>query len=298
MKNKIGVAVPTYNRNEMLTRLLNTIPKDVVVAVSDNGNYVSEALKNQFSNVHFEPTVDILPIFQNWNAPLKHLISEWVCIPSDDDLFYEHSFDIFYDAIEKNTDVDMIIGGHNIIDENDVKVSSWVPTSMVLGPLEAFDYFKYGVEARMPSILFKREAFDKAGGFDEYFTLTAGDSDLIQRIMLNGNVAFIDKVVSAYRSWPGALTSSKNASKLWIEEIYYWQQKICDILISKGVNKRKARAVQRQVVMNNIISGLINIKRDDRGVNDGIRFLNEIDYPYRAKLKSHLMVVRELVKLF
>lgn len=53
---------------------------------------------------------------------------------------------------------------------------------------------------RMPSVFFKKSFLDKIGYFDEKnFNLTAADSELIQRSLLLGKVAFIPKIVSSYR---------------------------------------------------------------------------------------------------
>lgn len=298
MRN-IQVAIPTYNRSDLLEKLLSTIPHDVKVSVSDNGSYTDEKLKTKYTNATFISSPNVLGVFSNWNVAAKNATSEWVLIPSDDDLFYHNTFNVIDLYIKKYPNVDMLVFGHDTIDEYEVKKEGWsVKKEVLLECPMGFNLFKYGVDARMPAVVFKRSMLQEMEYFDENFKLTSGDSDLIQRVLLKGNVAVIPEKIAAYRVWNGALTHQKIATKLWLTEIDLWQSKIKvlgeNAFKEKGLNTLNFKSIKDEVYAQNLLAGLKKIRNSD-GFLACLRFIIENRYPFMAQFKTQIIILKTIL---
>lgn len=83
---QIGVAIPTYNRLDQLIRLINSIPENVNIGISDNGAYINESLK--WNNAKVIKHTDVIPMFNNWNSAINVLEKcDVLAITSDDDYY-------------------------------------------------------------------------------------------------------------------------------------------------------------------------------------------------------------------
>ncbi|MCT7942947.1 glycosyltransferase family 2 protein [Shewanella holmiensis] len=289
---RLSVSIPTYNRQHYLTKLINSIPEDTQIVVSDNGEFLTDV---EFGNhPHFVKVSHkkVLPIFENWNAAIiSSADTDYIAIPSDDDCYIKSEFPFIINVLNKY-DADVFIFGNNFIDENDNVVGSYCPKDyeVLQAPL-GFNKFLYSVDVRMPSIIFKKTFLDKIGYFDQKsFTLTAADSELIQRALLLGNVVFVPRIVSCYRVWPGGLTDQKIASKHWMDEIDTWTNKIIKLgreeVASVNWNKYKDELYAR-----NLLAGCYNLYKvkNYKGVTNHLKISR---YPWNAKLASHLRLLK------
>lgn len=292
---KINVCIPTYNREIMLTKLIKSIDKNINIVVSDNGGFITEKMTGQYANVLLKPSNKVLEIFTNWNNAVTLSNAEYVVIPSDDDLYLDNAFDIIISEINKSPDLDVLIFGHHYIDENDNIIHTWN-----FGRYERFEaphgfkIFQFGVDARMPSIVFKREFLEKIGLFDTNFKLTAADSDLIQRALLYGTVQFIPKIIACYRVWGGGLTAQKQASKEWLNEIEYWTTKVgalAEKQYSDNNMKFKAEEFSHEILARNILAGAKTLisKGDKKQASE---FILTTGIPTHCKLKTKFKLLK------
>lgn len=297
--NKLQIAIPTYNRNKLLVKLLDSIPSKINIVVSDNGNYVTESIKANYKNTNFISTGKTLDVFSNWNNAIKNTNSEWVIIPSDDDTYHKDSLTKIDFFLNKYSKSDILIFGHNIIDGNDKIMKGWqIENEIEYKKPKGYEVFKYGVEARMPSIVFKKKILKEVGFFDENYTLTAADSDLVQKCLLFGDSVFIPEILSNYRVWEGSLTNNKIASKHWLDEIDYWQKKITELgtlqynkYNIKPLNHKKIKDI---VYAKNLIIGLSKIRKKD-GFFEALKFIKTNRYPFRADFKTQLVLIKKLL---
>ncbi len=112
----------------------------------------------------------------------------------------------------------------------------------------------------MPSVFFKKRFLDKIGYFDDKkFSLTAADSELIQRALLLGKVVYVPEIVSSYRVWQGSLTYEKIASSEWLEEIELWHEKISMLGINNSVNIFDWKYYRGEIFARNLLAGLSNL---------------------------------------
>lgn len=298
---KIGIAIPTYDRPELLQKLLASIPCHIMVNVSDNGMLVSPKINNLTSNITIVGDSTVINMFDNWNRAFHGLNVEVMAIPSDDDLYLEDGFEIIEEETRKNPDCDVFVFGNHYIDENDKVFSTWIPRGYEkFEAPEGFNIFRYGVDARMPCIFFRKALLDRIGYLDSRFELTAADSELVQRALLYGRALFVPKVVGSYRVWGGALTAKKIASDHWLEEIGVWTDKISTLAVEEfgkvGKHFDRQRFVD-EIYARNLIAGASNKIRS--GENGAARkYLFEHRFPKRATLVTKLNYLRVYLKSY
>lgn len=292
----IGIAIPTYNRNNYLVKLLDTIPSNIEVAVSDNGGFVTEEIKNKYSKAKFDSFSEIIPMYNNWNRAIKNLNTDWICLASDDDLFLNDAFTQLFSYIEKFPLAEVIIFGNENIDENGNITSVWMPekTQEYRSP-NGYYPSKYGVQAKMIGIFFKKDLFEKVGGFNEEYRITASDSHLVQKLILEGQTLYVSEVVSQYRIWNNNFTSQTIAKKAWIDEVIYWQDKIAIELKRKGVTNSKISNYRNEVIARNLLGSLTNIRKNKGGIIPVIKFLKQFPYPIHANFRTHLSIIKCLL---
>lgn len=298
MLKDLTIAIPTYNRNDFLVKILSTIPKDECVIVSDNGGKVTGNIISEYANFSFVKPSEKLEMFENWNFCIDKVKTKWFIIPSDDDLFYPNAFNKISTVLTKYNDASIIIFGHNVIDEFDNVQSTWVPSKLeVLQKPKGYNYFKYGVKARLPSIIFKTDIAKSFGLFDKSFVYTAADSLLIQKCMLNGTAVLLPDIISAYRIWPNNFTSKYIASKDWLQKIDKWQDEILkdvEITYKKSDLKINALMIKDEVYADNLLGGIANVKTKS-GLKEAFRFAKSVRFPWNAKLITKLRIIKALL---
>lgn len=292
------VVIPTYNRLEMLQRLLDTIPRTINVIISDNGASIPDQVIAKYSEFKFFKTEKILSAPDNWNKCVKLCQTEWFTIPSDDDLYFANAFEIISRQLKIEKDTDLIIFGHKIIDGNDNVTGCWAPTDYTKYPAPySYSKFKYGVEARFPGMIFKKNIVVDNGSFPTSYTLTAGDSKLVQMCMLTGKVSFVPETFAGYRVWESGTTSQTLSTTKWLTEIDRWQDEILMEAVPRfeqvGI-KLSARHIKDEIFAKNLIGGLQNL-RQNKGILSSIKFLLGHRYPFKAYFKTKLHIIKTVL---
>ena len=288
----LSICIPTYKREDMLRELLSMIPKTVHVFVSDNGGSLSSSFIDEHNGVFVKKTLPEVAMFSNWNIAAFMAQDEWFILPSDDDIYYPNSFEIIKNNIEIYGDnVDMLIFGHHTVDGEGEVLSSWNPKQELCVAPSGFERFKFGVDARMPSIVIRTSLFKKLGGFCEEFKLTASDSDFIQRASLVGNIQFIPEVVAGYRVWDGGATHNTIVSVAWMREIDLWCNRIQAFCDERGLVDIYSDALKDEIYIRNLTVGIRLLKPIA-----AYRYLKECRFSHNATLKSKLRLLYNLLK--
>lgn len=289
-----GLAVPTYKRDVELKKLLVTIPEQVPVYISDNGATLPISFEKERKNTFIQKVATVVPMFPNWNLAASSVKEEWLAIPSDDDIYYPGAFEIIDRCLGLYADADMIVFGHNIIDENEKILSSWTPKLAAFDAPAGFSQFQYGVDARMPSIFIKRELFHRLNGLDENFSITAADSDILQRLALVGKVQFVPEIISGYRVWEGGTTQKRIASKEWMNDIEYWCKRIAEFSLEQKIDLDMER-IGDEIFARNLMSGILAMKKQN-GYIAAWRYFLEFRFPRAAmsftKIRLLALVMR------
>jgi glycosyltransferase involved in cell wall biosynthesis len=294
--SKIGIAIPTYNRNKFLIKLLDTIASDIEVFVSDNGGFVTESIKLAYPNAQFDSFKEVIPAFDNWNRAIRGLHSDWVCLSSDDDMFLENAFATVEKIIQKNPTAEVIIFGNETIDATDKVTSVWMPTAAeAYEAPDGFYPFRYGVDAKMIGVFFKKDLYLSVGGFNESYKVTAGDSCFVQKLLLAGKTVYVQEAVSQYRMWSHNGTSQMIATKSWMDEIVIWQDEIGAFLKQKGVSEDKRRHYKDEVIARNMLAGMSSVLSAKQGFMGLLRYVKPLRYPVYAHFKTQLSIVKCLL---
>ncbi len=300
MLKNLTIAIPTYNRNDYLIKLLKTIPASFTgkVVVSDNEGHVTPEIKNTFSNVTFISTNHKLDMFQNWNVALENVTTEWFVMPSDDDLFCKGSFEKIDLILKQNPQGDIFIFGHNVIDENDSIISFWTPEKFKsFENVEGFKTFMKGVAARCPSIIMRTELVKKMELFDESLEFTAADSLLIQKCLLYGKSFFVPEIISSYRVWPNNFTNQLVATKRWMDKIEMWVDKLGYVLKTDFFNfftEAQIKNIKDEIYAQNLLAGISKIRKSD-GFLAMLSYIRENRCPYRADFKTQLVFIKVIL---
>ncbi len=299
-ESRIGIAIPTYGREGMLRTLVNSIPDDWPVFVSDNNASMAPLASKFPSNVTISHAPQLLAIFANWNRALSLVSKECthVFIPSDDDLYLSNCKAVVLSAIQKNPHADVFIFGCDLVDESGKVTKGYNPKALkVFQKGEGFLKFVSGVDARMPGVLFRRQFLDEIGPFDESFTLTASDSELIQRALLLGESVFVPTVIGLYRVWNGSLTYARQASDQWISEISLWTEKITALIkvSDQRVSRRfRAKRFRDEIMARNLLAGASNLLANNK-YSEAHAFFCKYQIPRHAKLRTTLRLFRKLL---
>lgn len=285
----------------MLLKLLASIPDAYDVYVSDNGGFTDRKLLGTRQHMSIATTDTVIPMFANWNRAMHGPQTEYVVIPSDDDLYLENGFATIEAELRKNPEADVLVFGHRNIDESDRTLSSWAPSQYrQFDAPHGFDVFRFGVEARMPSIVFRKSLLDRIGYFDENFQQTAADSDLVHRALLLGTSVFVPSIVSCYRVWNKGGTALTIASDTWLNEVARWTGKIASLAGTELRNANKVFDAQQfmdEIYARNLMSGVAN-KLKTEGGGSARRYLFRHRYPRRATVVTHLNLVKLIIKSF
>lgn len=295
---KILISIPTYNRVKLLKKLMDTIPDNIGIHISDNGSFNKNILNQK--NLTIEHHDEIYSMFKNWNLSIINAPKcDFIAITSDDDLYEIDSFDIIEKTINSYEGIDIFIFGNNTINEKDEIIGQYCPKEYkVFNAPEGLNEFLYGVDARMPSIFFKKSFLDRIGYFDEdSFEFTAADSELIQRALLLGKVAFVPKIVSSYRVWSGSETDKKIATKEWMNQIDIWTSKIIKLANSNLTEKQNNfdwDKYKDEIYARNLLGGLHNLYKSKKYQNV-FNHYDSMRYPKHALVKSKLRIIKILI---
>ena len=291
----IGIGIPTYNRPDMLARLLDSIDADWPIAVSDNGALLDESFKARYPAVNFVSQPELLTMWKNWNCAAQALDAEWILLPGDDDLYYPGAFDVIERAIRANPSADIVFFGHHIIDEHDCILDTWQPAGAALDAPAGFHHLRLGVPARPPGIAFRKAFFERLDGFSDEFKKTASDNDFYQRMTLLGKTVLVPDVVCGYRLWQSGGTLMLLAARVWLEDVDLWTRRM-QLFAKLHTSYAYSDALRDEIYMANVIAGVDSLKRSGGGIVGAWRHATAIRYPFRARPLSHLRLLAHLLR--
>lgn len=300
---KIAVAIPTYKREELLRRLIGTVPSEWHIFVSDNDSSLHPLNLSLGERVTVSHSPSLVGMFANWNRALSLVSPECthVFIPSDDDVFLPNAQRIVSGALQHFPEADIFVFGCDLFDETGKTWHGYRPQA-----LEAFEggdgflKFEEGVDARMPGILLRRNFLERIGAFDERLELTAADSELVQRALLLGRSVFVPDVIGLYQVWSGSLTHARQATDLWLKEVSYWTGKVADLLRSGHQPRSRRVNVERyrdEIYARNLLAGLRSLHQKGE-VQDARAFMARHPVPRHATLRTRLRLLRTRLQLW
>jgi len=294
--NSIGVSIPTYNRPNELRALLRSLPAGVAAWVSDNGALLPPEFRQEFPDVQFKSLPGApVGMFANWNSAARMATTDWVLVPSDDDIYYADSFDRIGAALDAHPSAGIVVFGHHVVGDAYEIVASWCPEAAVLRAPHGFEPFKRGVHARMPAIAFRRTALEELGYFDERYVYAASDSDLVQRALLAYDAVYVPEIVAGYRVWQQGATRTTLATPGWLADIEYWGSKMERLLRAIPEYAGQARQVREELYASNLLAGLGLLRRQGASAECRAHFRRS-RFPLRARWTTQLRILYQVVR--
>ncbi len=206
-KAQIGVVIPTLNGSVTLEwtlcalRSQRDITIDVVVADSGSEDGTLDICK-----CWGVPAIYVPPgnMYRAVNVGLRQMDTEWVTYLNSDDLVYPQSYARML-ALGEEKRASVVYGECDFLDYEGrflYKVKS-TPPSRLPG------MFRWGrIGFKQPAAIFRRDAFEEAGGFDERYR-HIGDHDFFYRMAFSGHkhAQLRGPAVAAFRLHPSQLSA-------------------------------------------------------------------------------------------
>lgn len=202
----VSVVVASYNhavfvREAVESALRQTLPPQQVVVVDDGSTDESLAVLEQLACEN-PGRVDVLSqpnrgVSATLNRGIRHTSTPYVAILASDDAYEPEKLARQVAYLEEHPDVLAVFTDGRTFTQEDglgpLLSSRW--------PLDAPFTFDHVMRQRVawiaPSMLLRREAFDRLGGYDE--TLGWEDFDFVARLTVVGTVAYLPEMLFRYR---------------------------------------------------------------------------------------------------
>lgn len=214
----VSVVIPVYNRGKFVRETINSVLRQTyndfeVIAVDDGSKDDSLAVLNSFGDcitVLQHPNGENRGQSAAINLGLERARGRYVAVLDSDDLWMPEKLSVLIEYLETHPEIGLVYSNGQWVDEGGnskgvIYRSNHVETSDASAVLLNC-YF-----ALPSNSVIRREAFEKAGGFDETLR-TAQDHDMAVRIAEVARLAYVDRVLWAYRRHPASV--SKRSGEL------------------------------------------------------------------------------------
>lgn len=208
----ISICIPTYNRKEFLiesvkSAIEQSYPNFEIVVVDDCSNYnVEKDVLGKFKK--YGKKIRFFRNERNMGRPftrnkcIEKANGEFILWLDDDDKLLPNTLESYVEILNKYKDVDIIYGKIKLMGEDTLFY-------------DTIDFYKNnellakilikGCSIPNPSVLVKREIYDKYGKYNEEF-LRAQDYEFWTRVALNSVIKKCDKPTVEYRIHEGSIS--------------------------------------------------------------------------------------------
>lgn len=220
MRPLVSAVIPTHNRADLLREALDSVfaqqgagelfDLDVIVVDDASSDHTVGVVSGY-------PTARCIRLDQNRglsgarNAGLEGTRGSYVAFLDDDDLWLPHKLKLQVAALERNPTAGVAYsqyyvqrrGGKPVLTPEAASApSGWVLPAMLTGPWSF----------SMLNLLVRREAFERAGRFDEHVDFVE-DRDMLFRLAFHVPFVFIPGAVFVYRQTGGGLSGINGARR-------------------------------------------------------------------------------------
>lgn len=220
-KQYVDVIIPTYNGLPWLLSTLDSVRlqtyKYLNIYIVDDGSTdnTKDAIKNiQDKRIHYLKKNNG-GVSSARNYGIRNSDSEFVAFLDSDDLWHKDKIEKQLKIINKNSEVGMVYGQHNIIDEN----------NNVLGDLKIFNRGKLfdtllngnTIAGSASMVLVRRSVLNRAGYFREDI-VNGEDWEMWLRISLLCEIDYCQDIIASIRNHPQS--AQKNIEKMTDSLVY------------------------------------------------------------------------------
>lgn len=214
----VSICIPAYKCEKTIEKAVNsalsqTYKNIEIIIIDDNSPdntfKILESIKDD--RVHLYKNEHNLGMCDNWNKCVSYANGEYIHFLHCDDILLPDSVNEKIDAVNKHKDVALVFSATEIINKSDnvLMVRRYKNKDTIVNGLKICyeSLHKRNLFGEPSNVLFKKEIFEKVGGFCHELKYVI-DWDLWIRIAAFGNVCYINKVLSKYRISNTNVTSS------------------------------------------------------------------------------------------
>lgn len=233
MNPLVSIVVLSHNRRDRIVQTLDSVlqqrhPNVEIVVVDDGSTDGSlEILESMGDRIRLHAQENT-GVAGARTAGCRLARGELIAFQDDDDLMPPHRIVRSVEALRANPDAVLAFGQYALIDENDERTGEVYRPSM---PAEGEDFVRIEdgyhaiiTDAARPlphTTVFRREAGEAAGWFDERFYRCHEDGDFLARIAVGRPIVYVPEVVSLYRVIDGSGSLSRPSTDTTYCRILY-----------------------------------------------------------------------------
>jgi glycosyltransferase involved in cell wall biosynthesis len=216
---KLSVCIPVYNGARYIRASIDSVlaqsftDYELIVVDDASGDDSEKVIKScKDPRIQYVANSRNLGLIGNWNTCLRLARGEYVCVFHQDDLMDVENLERKVALLDSEASVGLAYSDTSIVDQRGKTTSNhWfnLIDPNVDFKREGRDYFDLLFHnlniVCCPSVVARRECYEKLGGFDSRLPL-AGDLEMWLRIALFYDVAYISEPLMRYRWHDSNLT--------------------------------------------------------------------------------------------
>ncbi|MCB0164754.1 MAG: glycoside hydrolase family 99-like domain-containing protein [Anaerolineae bacterium] len=209
---KVSVCIPVYNGTKYLGEAIKSILNQTwtnfeLIIIDDCSDEDTEAIVKSYNDprIKFLKNKDRLGLVGNWNRCLEEAKEKYICIFHQDDVMMPDNLVKKIKILEENVSVGMVHSNVYQIGPTGNLLSKWwyfkpdPNEATVQSGSQVFNKLLWGVNTVCcPSVVIRRESYEKLGGFDPQLPFTA-DWEMWLRLALFYDIAYLPEGLVEYR---------------------------------------------------------------------------------------------------
>lgn len=208
-KPRVSVCIPTYNRARYIGKTIQSILNQtfsdfelIIVdnASADNTEEVVRKFMEKDNRIRYYKNAKNIGMHPNWNRAIELATGDYIAIFHDDDLYHPTILEKEVALLNAHNNVGFVDTGGYIIDEKGTKIGTWVYERQII--TSGINFILNTLKTAFcpincPSVMVKRECYEKVGYFTDKFI--PSDYDMWLRICEYFDVGYIKEPLFNYR---------------------------------------------------------------------------------------------------
>ena len=206
---KIGILIPTFNRRDYLKQTLDSVLsqsyRDLEVIVIDNGSsdgtpaFMATLTDSRVRYIVNEINLGMIGSINKGITFFSKQVA-WCSILSDDDMLDVHCIEHLVSTSLRSQSKSIVRSNLSFIDEAGRTIRTARRSPLEETALDYFDRRSRGIrETYLAGVLFKREAFQRIGGYPQFPTGLGSDDAIIFALSLLDRLIFEPRAVASIR---------------------------------------------------------------------------------------------------
>ena len=271
---KLSIGIPVYNQvntiKDTIESALNQkkLPFEIIVSENHSTDGTQEIVEKYADRIKIVRPPTHLSASENWNFCVKECQGDWVGLCSGDDILFPNYVTEVLKAISKYSSAIFIMGGWEVLNEIEGKISTRYLLSMkrLTKPPEALKMQLSGPKASFAAFCFNKNIFDKVGGFNSIYYVNF-DWMLQFDMAKYGDFVKIDKIIARYRI---SKRDEIKKERLYVyvkDLIRYLDTKIWEAL-DFGIKENYIKKAARKIYCHSLLT---YIQQNNLIIEDGVK---------------------------